>query len=405
MKKKLGALLLLSVFSIVSCDKEKDSEGSGCDGINVIHSDKTNTIDSLYVVKFKDGLQAFQQPLKTKYFEKIQAMQSALKTWAEARDFKEPLYFRAVFTSVFKGFEAKLTAGQLAIMKADPTVDRVEPVVKMAIAQCTSTPFGNPGSQLVSYGVKRIGSGNGVGKRVWILDTGVDVDHPDLTLNIGMSRDFTNGAVGGRGGAAYVDDKHGHGTHVSGIVAAKNNSFGTLGVAYGAEVVALKVLDQVGEGNSSTLMQALDYLLLVGLNGEVANISLGGAASALVDLSVQQVGLKGILVSMAAGNDRKSATETSPARANGANLFTVSAIDNKDVLASFSNYGNPPIDFAEPGVSIASTYKGGIYAYFSGTSMAAPHLAGLLLLEGTDIKSGGTAKGDNDGSPDVIGVR
>jgi subtilisin family serine protease len=87
---------------------------------------------------------------------------------------------------------------------------------------------------------------------------------------------------------------------------------------------------------------------------------------------------------------------------NGANIFTVSAVDSTGNFASFSNYGNDVVDYAMPGVRILSTYIGNKYAYMSGTSMAAPHMAGLLLLKGKNIGSSGTAKNDPDGSADVI---
>ena len=92
---------------------------------------------------------------------------------------------------------------------------------------------------------------------------------------------------------------------------------------------------------------------------------------------------------------------SSPAHVNGPNIYTISAIDSKDALASWSNYGNPPVDFAEPGVSILSTWMGGGYNTISGTSMAAAHAAGILLLGA--IHQNGTATNDKDGTPDPIG--
>ncbi len=106
---------------------------------------------------------------------------------------------------------------------------------------------------------------------------------------------------------------------------------------------------------------------------------------------------------LAAGNSGISATQSSPARVNGSNIYTVSAFSTGDKWASFSNYGNPPVDYAEPGVGINSTYKGGGYASLSGTSMAAPHLAGILLAG--SVRSGGTVKNDPDGTADTIGVK
>ena len=92
----------------------------------------------------------------------------------------------------------------------------------------------------------------------------------------------------------------------------------------------------------------------------------------------------------------------SPGRANGPNVFTVSAIDSLDNFASFSNFGNDVVDYAAPGVRILSTYKNHQYALMSGTSMAAPHIAGLLLLRGRNLSTSGTANNDPDGAPDPI---
>jgi subtilisin family serine protease len=105
---------------------------------------------------------------------------------------------------------------------------------------------------------------------------------------------------------------------------------------------------------------------------------------------------------LAAGNSGDDASDYSPARVNGANIYTISAIASSNCLASFSNWGNPPVDFAEPGVGILSTKRGGGTTTLSGTSMAAPHAAGLLLVGG--IRSGGSACNDPDGNADTIGV-
>jgi subtilisin len=140
-----------------------------------------------------------------------------------------------------------------------------------------------------------------------------------------------------------------------------------------------------------------------GKAGDVVNMSLGeDVTSATLDQQVKNTASKGIFIAIAAGNDSQPAINYSPGRANGPNIYTVSAIDSLDNFASFSNYGNDAVDIAAPGVKILSTYLNNRYAIMSGTSMATPHVAGLLLLKGNNINHSGTAQNDPDGTPDPI---
>src|SRR5690606_17655679 len=109
---------------------------------------------------------------------------------------------------------------------------------------------------------------------------------------------------------------------------------------------------------------------------------------------------KNVKFVLAAGNESANANNSSPARVNGAHIYTISAMTSSDSWASFSNYGNPPVDYAAPGVSIKSTWKNGGYNIISGTSMASPHAAGVLLLGAA--RTDGTVKNDPDGNPDPI---
>ncbi len=195
-------------------------------------------------------------------------------------------------------------------------------------------------------------------------------------LDAGRSRSFL-------GGTTTPQDQNGHGTHVAGTIAAYDNAFGVIGVAPGARVVAVRVLDRRGSGSNSGVIAGVDYVAANGRPGDVANMSLGGGISQALDTAVVNAAAGGVKFAVAAGNDGANANNYSPARANGVNLFTVSAFSNGDAWASFSNFGNPPVDYAEPGVSIKSTWLSGGYNTISGTSMATPHLAGILLARAT----------------------
>jgi hypothetical protein len=260
-----------------------------------------------------------------------------------------------------------------------------------------AAPTPSQPAQTTPWGIKRV---NGVttasSNRAWIIDTGIDLDHPDLNVDTGRSRNFVSRETS-------PDDLNGHGSHVAGTIAAKNNSIGVIGVAPGTSVVAVRVLNRRGSGSNSDVIAGVDYVAGAAQSGDVANMSLGGGVSTALDSAVLKATQgTGIRFALAAGNESDDANNHSPGRVNGTGIYTVSAFANGDKWASFSNYGNPPVDFAEPGVGIQSTYKDGGYATLSGTSMATPHLAGLLLA-GT-VRSGGTVPDDPDSNDDTIGV-
>ena len=194
-------------------------------------------------------------------------------------------------------------------------------------------------------------------------------------------------------GGGGADDGHGHGTHVAGTVAAIDNDKGVVGVAAGATVVAVKVLNNQGSGSYSGVIAGVDYVASEASAGDAANMSLGGGASQAVDDAVYAASQKGIYFAIAAGNDSADANNQTPARVNGPNIWTISAMDDNDDYASFSNYGNPPIDYCEPGVSIYSCWKSNGYKTISGTSMAAPHMCGILLMTDGNPKTDGTVNG------------
>ena len=215
--------------------------------------------------------------------------------------------------------------------------------------------------QTTPYGIERVNGGTTTSlKKAWIIDTGINLDHPDLYVNLMMGRNFV------ARGKSTTDDANGHGTHVAGIIAAKNNDIGVVGVAPGSVVVPIRVLDKNGSGTWAGVIGGIDYTADKASSGDVVNMSLGGGASLAVDTAVIKAADKGLLFAIAAGNSGADAASSSPARVNHSNVYTIAAIDSEDDFASFSNTNPDIVDFAAPGVSIYSTYKNGGYGVYIG---------------------------------------
>ena len=387
LKPILLSIALGTTIFFVSCKKDKTSSNSQQqpDECVVGRGVKDGTIiPGQYIISYKSSA-VNARTLSAQGVEEINA--SAL----ERHSIKISALQKS-FAGETSGFVARLSTDEAEKLKSDKAIDIVEPDRIIALGSC----FTVVEPRLVTWGVNRVGYGDGTGKTAWIIDSGIDFDHPDLNVDAVRSKSFISGKPSAR-------DENGHGTHVAGIIGAKNNTIGTLGVASGATLVSLRVLDANGDGTLSSIIQALAYVNANAKAGDVVNMSIGeDGISETLDQSVRNTASKGILIAIAAGNDSKSANLFSPARANDPNIFTVSAIDSIGNFATFSNFGNDVVDVAAPGVRILSTYMGNRYAIMSGTSMATPHVAGLLLLKGRNISSSGSASNDPDGTPDPI---
>ncbi len=300
-----------------------------------------------------------------------------------------------VYSAAFEGFAINLTDHELSVLEKNPLVSAIYP--DMMFTLTTTDVSIELKAQVTPPGITRVGGGTtytGSGK-AWIIDTGIDLDHPDLNVNTTLAKTFVTKTK-------TADDDNGHGSHCAGIVAAKNNAVGVIGVAAGAQVVPVKVLDRRGSGAYSQIISGINYVAGTAAAGDAVNMSLGGPAYNPIDAAVIAMANKGLYVALAAGNDADDAADYSPSRVNGNTIWTVSACNSGDSWASFSNYGNPPIDYCAPGVSIYSTYKGGKYATMSGTSMSSPHVCGVLLATGGHPATDGYVTGDPDGNADPI---
>jgi len=237
---------------------------------------------------------------------------------------------------------------------------------------------------------------------VAVLDTGVDLNHPDLINNLWRNE----GEIPGNGEDddenGYIDDLHGinalsyaqgpsddngHGSHVAGTIAAEgNNGVGVSGVAWHAQIMALKFLGANGAGSLAGAVEGINYVIeqkTRGVNIRVINASWGGGGySEILKNAIERASNEGIMVVVAAGNEGNDndRNPSYPASYNLPNIISVAAIGERGELASFSNRGRASVHIAAPGVDIFSTITGGRYASFSGTSMAAPHVSGALSL-------------------------
>lgn len=301
-----------------------------------------------------------------------------------------------VYGNAFRGITVRLAKEEAAQLQNNGNVAGVYPdmIVTYGLPVALAKPTPVQPAEATPWGITRIGSSSdGTGKTAWIIDTGIDLDHPDLVVDQTRGKNFVLKS-------ALPDDDNGHGTHCSGIIGAVDNNIGTIGVAAGATVVPIKVLNRKGSGTYSQIIAGIDYVAANAKAGDAANMSFGGGVYEPIDLAILNLSAKGVKIAIAAGNEAQNANNCSPARVNGTNIYTVSAMSKGDLWASYSNFTNPPIDYCAPGSSIYSTYKGGSYATLSGTSMAAPHVCGILLLG--NITSDGTVIGDPDGNPDPI---
>ena len=181
-----------------------------------------------------------------------------------------------------------------------------------------------------------------------MIDTGINLNHPDLNVDAARSRNFSNGNS--------PEDGNGHGSHVAGIIGAKNNSIGVVGVSPGATLVAVRVLNNAGSGSNSDVIAGVNYVAANGQSGDVANMSLGGGVSQALDQAVVNAAATGVKFTLAAGNESDSATNHSPARANGPNVYTVSAFakgtsatDTDDPWALIPTSATRPWTMPSPG--------------------------------------------------------
>jgi subtilisin len=292
------------------------------------------------------------------------------------------------------GYSARMSSAAAAQIARDARVLLVQPDGEVSVA-----------AQTLPTGINRVDAElsptaniNGVDQRVnvdvAVIDTGIDFGHPDLNVNTAGAKNCSTGTS--------ANDGNGHGTHVAGTIGALDNGIGVVGVAPGARLWPVRVLNSSGSGSFADVICGIDYVTAHAGEIEVANMSLGGSGSdsvcgtnrdALHEAICASVNA-GVTYSVAAGNSAANASGFVPAAYD--EVITVSALadfnglpgggaaptcrsDVDDTFADFSNFGSD-VDLIAPGVCILSTWKGGTYNTISGTSMATPHVTGGAAL-------------------------
>lgn len=304
-------------------------------------------IEGKYIVKMKDGLVAAT----------VNGLVSTLSSTADY-----------TYSRKFNGFAGSLSEKEIDDLRADPNVEYIEQDAKVVMYDTQqNAPWGlarissqSPGGSTYTFDESA-----GEGTCAYVVDTGIDTDHPDFDGRAEFLANFADNSD---------TDGQGHGTHVAGTIGST-----TYGVAKKTKLFAVKVLDDNGEGSNSGVIAGMDFVVDDAPsqdcpNGVVVNMSLGGSFSSAVNSAAASITGAGHFLAVAAGNDGLDAKDYSPASETSA--CTVGATEEDDTLASYSNVG-ALVDVLAPGSDILSTWTGGRTQTISGTSMASPHVAGL----------------------------
>lgn len=414
MKKKFKLIYVLLLVFIASCSTDDSVTTTETNNLLEKSIDQAEVIPGEYIIVYKKDA----HPSKMNYtatkrgltpeLKKVQDYykERSLATLKRIDKSEKDLGF--VYTGAIQGFYAKnLSIDDVEVLLRDKSIDFIEPnrrvisnLPKPKNPQGVKLPSSNevinksdsflPSGDFLPWGVDYTGRGNNAGtnRYVFVIDTGID-QHPDLTIDTGLSASFYPGEN-------WVD-RNGHGTHVAGTIGAKANGSGVIGVAYGSTLVAIKVLGGTqGTGSDAGIIAGVDYTYNNSIAGDVFNYSVGyrtRRTSNAIDNAFTTLDNK-IYGALAAGNSNDNTLYYSPQRLQTSRTWMVGNLTRSITPSSDSNFG-VSVDRWAPGTNVWSTWLNGQYNRISGTSMASPHVAGILAVRGNNSvgTNGNTSKG------------
>ncbi len=414
MKKNVTLIYVFLLVFISSCSTDDSITTTEPSNLLEKKSDQAEVIPDEYIVVYKkntDSDDMNYSPTKrgeTTELKKIQDYYRAksLATLKLIDKGEDNLGY--VYTGAIQGFHAKNLSGEdVKILLNDESIDFIEPNRKVISdlpkpinpqglklpSNLNTEESGDsalPSGDFLPWGVHYTGRGNNAGtnRYVFVIDTGID-QHPDLTIDTGLSASFYPGEN-------WVD-RNGHGTHVAGTIGAKANGSGVIGVAYGSTLVAVKVLGGTqGTGSDAGIIAGVDYTYNNSIAGDVFNYSVGyltRRTSNAIDNAFTTLDNK-IYGALAAGNSNDNTLYYSPQRLQTSRTWMVGNLTRNITPNGTSCFG-ASVDRWAPGTNVWSTWLNGQYNRISGTSMASPHVAGILAVRGNNSvgTNGNTSKG------------
>ncbi len=399
--------LLIGILISIGCT----SVGDNAEKTQAVSPQSTqgDIIKDQYIIMLKEAVVpsalskldksiAYTREEKGALMEKYNAIVAAeLDKWLQSQGIA-PQEVIQKYTAAIAGVAIKVDAAKYEKIKTSGDIqsiehDRVEQLPPFQIDNIERADNA-PRAQTTPCGITNAGgsaAGN-ASRWIWIVDSGIDLDHPDLTVVTNTT--YAKSYVGGT-----ADDCNGHGTHVAGIAAARNNTIGVIGVAAGANVVPVRVFPCTGGSATSTIVSGINHVATYDVAGDVCNMSLGGyygagcATGTAYLTSVNALASGGTRVAIASGNNNAASANYHPGCINGTNIFTVTNMRCNKTYYNDPTYGGnfgTGVDWIATGTSVYSTYLSGGYATLTGTSMATPHVAGIMNLRNAAPAQNGT---------------